>query len=173
MRDPSLLGFQVADADALLPPEVAPPWVRGAGTEITGQAVTSVQDVVAVDEQAARLAVLGPDVKEVAVGVEDLNPTVASGCDEYAAPGVDLDVVGITESRGLPALGADTTPYGLDEGAVARELDDAVVPAPVPIRDPDISVGCDRDPRRSVEVALVVSRDCRLPQPHHHLSLPG
>ena len=170
---PRLLGLEVADADALLPSEVAAPWVRRPGAQVARQPIARVHDVVAVDEEAAGLAVVGPDVKQVPVLVEDLDAAVAAVGHVHAPPRVDLDVVGIAEAARFAALRSDAAPDGEHEASVARELHDAVVAAPVAVRHPDVPFGGDRDPRGAVEVGLVVPVHPRFPDPHHHFALPG
>ena len=170
MGHPRLLRPQVADADALLPAEVAAPVVGRAGADHAGQAVARVEDVVAVDEQTARLAVVGPDVQQVAAGIEHLDAAVAAVGDVDAPPRVHLDVVRIAEAGRLLALRADPAADRQQERAVGGELDDPVVAAAVPVRHPDVAAGSDHHAGRPVEVVLVVAPDAGLAQTHHHFA---
>ena len=111
VHNPGLLLFQVADTNPFFPPKVAPPGGRGAGSWCARKAVGCVEDVVTVDEEPAWFTVLRSDVEEIAVRVEDLDPAVAAVGDVDSAPGVELDVVRITESTRLSALCTDTTTH--------------------------------------------------------------
>ena len=173
MRDPRLLGLQVADADPLLPAEVAPPGVRGAGAQVAREAVARIEDVVVVDEEAAGLAVVRPDVHEVAVRVEDLDAAVAPVGDVDPPARINLDVVGVAEAGGLAALRPDATTHGADERPVGGHPDDAVVAPAVPVRYPDVAAWSYCDARRPVEVRLVVAVHARLADAHDDVALAG
>ena len=82
-----------ADADAALPAVV----VLGNGFRF---GIGDVDDVVSVDEDAARPAELVPLIEEVAVLVEDLDAIVLAVADEQPAARVDGDRVRHVELTG-------------------------------------------------------------------------
>src|SRR5581483_7536706 len=106
--------LDAADADALLEARI------GLGI---GLRVGNVEDVVLVDEDAARPAELAPLRGEVAVGIENLDAAVRAVGHVEAAGGIERQAVRHVELAGFGAVLAPR----LDEFAVLAELDDAVV----------------------------------------------
>src|SRR4029077_9933151 len=88
-----------------------------------GFGIGDVDDVVAVDEDAARPAELLPFRDEFPILVEDLDAIVGAVADEQPAArihGKPVEHIELARARPLLAL-------SLDEGAVLRELDDPSV----------------------------------------------
>ena len=112
MGDPGLFALQIPDPDTPLPSEIAPPRVWRTSAYGARQAVAHIEDVIAVDEEATRLAVVRPDMQERPFLVEHLDPAVPTVGDEDATLRIHLDVVRITEACRLLAFGADATPNG-------------------------------------------------------------
>ena len=152
-------GRRVADVDAAQPSLVAARVRLG---------VRRVEDILLVDEQPARPSELVPRLEVVPLLVEDLHAAVAAVADEEASLRVHGERVRVAE---LPVRRARASPLQ-EEGAVGRELHDAVVAARVvPVRHEDAAVGRDEDVRRLVEVVRAVPRHALLAQHHQDLAL--
>ncbi len=130
--------------------------------------VGDVQDIVAVDEKAARAAELLPFFEEVAVLVEDLDAAVGAVADEQPSFGIHGEGVGLVEFAG----GGAFLPPGLDERPVLREFHDARIGiAAVPVGDENVAVRRGDDIRGPVEGVGAVPGDPGLAQGEQHLAL--
>ena len=99
----------------------------------------------------------------LAVLVEDLHAVVLAVADEEAPLRIHRERVRVEKLSGSRARLAPR----LDERAVFRELDDAVVPFDtVAVDDEDVAVRGDEDVGRSVELARPVAGNASLSEPH-------
>lgn len=150
--------MRVADADAHLPPRVL---------HVVGFGVGHIDVVMRVEEDAARAAVLGPLVDEGAFLIEELDAVVGTVAHEDSAALVDGDGVQRAELAGRVACLAPC----LDEAAIGRELDDAVVAdGAVAIGDEDGAVLRDDDIGGRVELVVATAGLAGCAEHHQHFA---
>ena len=138
--------MRIADPNPHLPSRVL---------HVVGFGVGHVDVVVLVEEDSARAAVLGPLREEGAFLVEELEAVIGTIAHEYAATLVDGDGVEHAKFAGGVAGFAP----GLDEGAIWRKFDDAVVAGfAVAVGDENGAVIGDDDIGRGVELVVAAAR---------------
>src|SRR5580704_5728840 len=126
--------------------------------------VGDIEDVVA-DIDAARTAELLPLGDEFSVLIENLHAIVRPVGDVKPARRIHSQPMGDVEL----ALSRTMVAPGLDEFAVARIFDDAVVGlVAVAVGDEDIAIRRDYDVGRAVELVIAIAGDARLADRHQH-----
>src|SRR5262249_20704398 len=130
--------------------------------------IRDIDDVVPVDEHAARPAELVPLVEVVAVLIEDLDAIVLPVAEKEPAARIHRDRVRDVDLAGTGTLLAP----GLDELAGPVELDDARIGvAAVAVGDEDVAIRRGDDRRRRVELVRSAAGDAGLAERQQHLAV--
>src|SRR5262245_37762772 len=130
--------------------------------------IGGVENVVAVDVEAARPAELPPFGEKFSILVEDLDAVVGAVGDEQPPARIHGESMRHVEF----ALSLARFAPGLDEFTVLGELHDARVRLlAMSVGDEDVAIGRDQDIGRSIEGVGPIARDAGLAQRHQHLSV--
>src|SRR5215470_16496573 len=130
--------------------------------------IHAIENVVLVDEEAARAPKLFPLGDEVAVLIEDFDAVVAAVGDEQAAGRIHRQRM---RQRKLPRAAAALAPCG-DELAFFGELHDSGIGrTAMAVADEDIAIGRDEHVRRSIECVRTGAGNAGLAKGHEHLAL--